>query len=410
MLPSDVEVGPNRDIQIETEAIDGGPIEEVVRPHLDGGPSGGSGQRLTLTCPSTGAHLATVACAGPEDMHHAVDSAARCWKLWRGTPFRERGRRLRRLAALVHEQRNEIARLISREQGKPRLEALTLEVIPALDHLRFIIRHAERYQAGLAVEPRHPFYAHKRAHYLYDPIGVAAIVTPSSLPFAIPLIQVATALAMGNAVVLKPSERTPLCGLRVGALCTEAGFPAGLVNVMPAVPENTMHLVLHAKVDKVFVTGSLEVGQNIMAMAGCAVRPVVLSLGCNHASIVAGEADVKRAARGIVWGALANAGQNCGSVQRVFVVERVASKHRRQAPPHRAPGPRQLVFEIWRSSGRGCLGYSATRSPDHEPGDHGDDPCHHQADEDRFHECSRVRSPRRTSAWPRPSTTRPAPW
>jgi succinate-semialdehyde dehydrogenase/glutarate-semialdehyde dehydrogenase len=326
VLTSDFKVGSDRDIRIGTEhGVDGGRIDDPVRPHIDGGPSGGSGQRLTLMCPSTGESFATVACAGPEDVHHAVDSAARCWTLWRGTPFSERGRRLRQLAALIQEQRHGIAQLIAREQGKPYLEALTMEVMPALDHLRFIIHHAERYHAGLAVEPRHPFFTHKHAHYLYDPIGVVALVTPSPMPFAAPLIQVAAALAMGNAAVLKPSERTPLGGLRIGELCTQAGFPAGLVNVVPAVPENTMHLVLHPKVDKVFVTGSLEVGQSIMAMAGCAVRPVVLSLGGNHPSIVAGDADVERAARGIVWGALANCGQNCGSVERVYVVERSAS-------------------------------------------------------------------------------------
>lgn len=267
-----------------------------------------------------------VACAGPEDIENAVDSAARSWSLWRGTPFSERGQRLRRLATLIHEQRHTIARLISTEQGKPYLEALTLEVIPALDHLRFIIHHAERFQAGLTVEPRHPFYTHKHAHYLYDSIGVVASVTPSPLPFAVPMIQVAAALAMGNAVVLKPSERTPLSGLRVGELCTQAGFPAGLVNVIPALPKHAMHLVLHQKVDKVFVTGSVNAGQSIMAMSGVTVRPVVLSLGGKHASIVAGDADVMRAARGIVWGALANAGQNCGAVERVFVEERAASR------------------------------------------------------------------------------------
>ena len=86
-----------------------------------------------------------------------------------------------------------------------------------------------------------------------------------------------------------------------------------------------MHLVLHPKVDKVFVTGSLDAGQSILAMAGCAVRPVVLSLGGKHPAIVARDADVRRAARGIVWGALANCGQNCGAVERVFVDERCAS-------------------------------------------------------------------------------------
>ena len=325
MLSSDLKIGSDHDIDIEFEVPDE-PIEGGVRPHIDGRPTGGSGQSLTVLNPATEEPLALVHCAGPEDMHQAVNSAAHAWPLWRGTPFKERTNHLRRLAALIRKQRHSLARLIAREQGKPVLEALSLEIIPALDHLRFTIQHAERYHAGLSVEPRHPLYLHKHAHYLYDPIGVVVLVTPSPLPFAVPLIQIAAALAMGNAVVLKPSERTPLSGLRVGQLCSEAGFPGGLVNVVPAVPENTMHLVLHPKVDKVFVTGSVEAGQSIMPMAGCAVRPVVLALGGKHPSIVAADADVERAARGIVWGALANCGQNCGAVERVFVVEGAATR------------------------------------------------------------------------------------
>ena len=297
-----------------------------VLPWLDGKPSGGSGPSTLIFDPATGDPLAHIHYGGPEDIERAAESAARSSALWRGSPFRERGQRLRKLAALIHSQAQSIAELISREQGKPYVEALTLEVLPALDHLRFIIRHAEQYRVGLAVEPRHPFYAHKRAHYLYDALGVVALVTPSSLPFAVPLIQVVAALAMGNAVVLKPSELTPLSALRIGALCTKAGFPEGLVNVVPTTAEDALRLVAHPKMDKVFFTGSLEAGQHVMAAAGCAPLPVVLCMGGKHASVVAGDADVDRAARGVVWGAVSNCGQNCGAVERVYVVESIATR------------------------------------------------------------------------------------
>ncbi len=131
---------------------------------------------------------------------------------------------------------------------------------------------------------------------------------------------------MGNAVVLKPSERTPLCALRLGELCEQSGFPPGVVNVVPARPEDALRLVAHAKIEKAFVTGGLVAGQSVMATAGCAPRPVVLALGGKHPAVVAGDADPERAARGVVWGALANCGQNCGSIERVFVEERVAAR------------------------------------------------------------------------------------
>jgi acyl-CoA reductase-like NAD-dependent aldehyde dehydrogenase len=155
---------------------------------------------------------------------------------------------------------------------------------------------------------------------------VVALVTPFPLPFALPLVQVGAALAMGNAVVLKPSELAPCCGLKIAELCEEAGFPAGLVGVVTAGREQTLHLVAHPRVDKVFFAGSTETGRQVMATAGCAPRPVVLSLSGKHPSIVAADADVQRAARGVVWGALANAGQNCGAIERVYVDEHVAAR------------------------------------------------------------------------------------
>jgi len=294
-------------------------------PLINGEPGSGTGARIPDVNPATGEPFAWVACADSREVDQAVEAAASAAKLWRGAPFEERARRLARLAERVYEQAASIASLVALEQGKPYAEALALEVLPALDHLRFLGHHAHQLSLGEPIEPRHPLYAHKRALYLYDPLGVVALVTASSLPFAQPLIQVASALAMGNAVVLKPSELTPLLGLRVGELCLEAGFPAGLVNVVPASRDDTLRLVSHDLVDKVFATGTIEAGQHIMVAAGCAPRPVVLSLGGKHPAIVAGDADVARAARGIAWGALANAGQNCGSVERIYVEERVAA-------------------------------------------------------------------------------------
>jgi succinate-semialdehyde dehydrogenase/glutarate-semialdehyde dehydrogenase len=295
-------------------------------PLVNGEPGVGAGVRIADINPSTGAPFAWVACADTSEIEHALEAATFATKLWRGAPFEERARRLSRLAAKVHEQADALASLIALEQGKPFAEALALEVLPSLDHLQFLSRHARGLIQGEPIEPRHPLYSHKRALYLYDPLGVVVLVTSSSLPFAQPLIQTASALAMGNAVVLKPSSSTPLTALRVGELCADAGFPAGLVNVLPATREDTLRLAAHDKVAKVFVTGTSETGQNIMTVAAGGPRPVVLSLGGKHPSIVAADADYARAARGIVWGALANAGQNCGAVERVYVEERVAAK------------------------------------------------------------------------------------
>lgn len=303
-----------------------GEVWAAFFPLIDGRQGGGTGQTLVCLNPATGGPIARVLCAGPEEIDRAVDSAVAASALWRGTPFVERARCLDRLAALVKEQAEGIASLIALEQGKPLVEALVLEVLPALDHLRYISQNAQKLCAAEGIDPRMPLFAHKREHFLYDPLGVVALVTPFSLPFALPLIQVGAAVAMGNAAVLKPSEQTSLCALRIGELCIEAGFPPGLVNVVPAPPEDALRLIAHDSIDKVFVTGTLETGQCIMATAGCAPRPVVLSLAGKHPSIVAGDADLDRAARGIAWGALANSGQNCGAIERVYVEESVATQ------------------------------------------------------------------------------------
>jgi acyl-CoA reductase-like NAD-dependent aldehyde dehydrogenase len=295
-------------------------------PWINGEPGTGAGSRFRDFNPSTGEPIAWVACADSAEIAQALEAAAFAAKLWRAAPFDERARRLSRLAERVHQQAEALASLIALEQGKPFAEALAFEVLPSLDHLRYLSQHARELTQGESIEPRHPLYAHKRALYLYDPLGVVVLVTSSSLPFAQPLIQAASALAMGNAVILKPSEMAPLTALRVGELCAEAGFPAGLVNVVPATRADTLWLAAHDKVAKVFVTGGHETGQSIMTAAASALRPVVLSLGGKHPAVVAGDADVFRAARGIVWGALANAGQNCGAVERVYVEESVASR------------------------------------------------------------------------------------
>jgi len=295
-------------------------------PFLDGGFTGGEGSVLVSVDPSTGVPLARIRAAGASGVERAVRSATIAWSLWRRSPLEERRRRLRALARLVRDRAEEIANLVASEQGKPILEALALEVLPALDHLEFVARQAGELRGFEPTDDRLPLYAHKRVQPFFDPIGVVGIVTPYPLPFGLPLVQVASALAMGNAVVLKPSERTTLCGLRLGELCAEAGLPPGLVNVVPGRIEEALALAAHPGVHKVFFAGTSEAGREIMATAGCTLKPVVLSLSGKHAAIVAADADARLAAKGIAWGALANAGQNCGAVERVYVEEAIASR------------------------------------------------------------------------------------
>ncbi len=307
------------------------PLRSVPAEPDDGRPSGpdllpSGANALECTDPTRGEVFAQVRCTSPEMVSETINTASLAFAMWKGTALAERLAVIERLGRLIHRQADRIAARISQEQGKPIQEALALEILPALDHLNFLIAHAEETYSGRPIQPRHVFYAHKQVHYLYEPFGLVAIATPYCMPFSLPLVQIASALAMGNAVLFKPSELTPLTGLLIGDLCREAGFPHGLLQVLPMQREEAMFLMSHPGIDKIFLTGSPESGRQVMAIAGCMPKPVVLSLGGKSAAVVADDADLDRAARGVVWGAMANAGQNCTAVERVFVTEGVATR------------------------------------------------------------------------------------
>ncbi|MDQ7030390.1 MAG: aldehyde dehydrogenase family protein [Ardenticatenia bacterium] len=158
----------------------------------------------------------------------------------------------------------------------------------------------------------------------YDSLGVVALMTPWNYPFAIPLVQLATALAAGNVVVLKPSPVTPLVGQKIGELCRRADVPANVVHVVHLRDEDAPALVEHSSVAKVFFTGSVETGRRVMASAAKGPKPVVLELGGKDPAIVAADADLDRAVPGIVWYAMANSGQTCAAVECVYVHRAIA--------------------------------------------------------------------------------------
>ena len=301
---------------------EGRPVPVRIESRAEVSPS----RVLQCTDPARGEVFHELTCAGPEEVDRAVNNATLAWAMWRGTDIKERLAGIKRLANLIRDQAPIISELIAREMGRPASEALALEILPALDYLNYLAVHAEDAYVGRPIQPRQVFNTHKRVHYLYEPYGLIAVITPYSIPFALPLAQVAAALAMGNAVLLKPSELTPLCGMKIGELCRQAGLPEGLVQVLPMKKEDALFLVSHPGVDKIFVTGSPETGRQVMAIAGCIPKPVVLSLGSKNPAVVANDADLERTARGVVWGSLVGSGQHCDAIERVYVTEAIASR------------------------------------------------------------------------------------
>jgi acyl-CoA reductase-like NAD-dependent aldehyde dehydrogenase len=285
---------------------------------------GSAGLRAAVE-PATGEGFAQASLLGREQVGAAVAAAAEAFPSWAALSFRERGAHLLNLRAAVVAQADDLARLIAREQGKPAAEAQLAEIYPSLEALKHLALHAEDVLREDPVEAQVLLLAHKEARVLYAPYGVVLVITPWNYPFSISLIGVASALAAGNTVVLKPAPATTLVGLRIGALCREAGLPPGVVNVVSVDDSLAPALVEDPRVRKIVFTGSVATGKKIMAAAAQNLTPVVLELGGKDAALVCRDADLERAVQGIVWGAFLNAGQTCASVERVYVEEPVAA-------------------------------------------------------------------------------------
>ncbi len=292
-----------------------------------------AGERAPVVEPATGAVLAYVARAGVEDVQVAVEAAQRAFEAgdWRRASPALRARVLLRLAGLIREHAEELARLESRNVGKPIGESRG-EVQMGADCFQYYAGQIPTF-GGRTV----PVAAAGTGLTFREPVGVCALVVPWNFPFAITTWKVAPALALGNAVVVKPASATPLTALRLGELALEAGLPPGVLNVLPG-PGGAVGaaLVQHPAVRKVSLTGSTEVGAAVMRLAAGDIKRVSLELGGKSASLVFADADLDRAATA-VFSVFGNAGQDCCARSRVLVerpvyrefVERFVERTRR---------------------------------------------------------------------------------
>lgn len=279
-----------------------------------------------MVSPTEGTAFASVSLLDREQAGSALEAARAAFPAWARLSFEERGRHLLRLRDAILEDAAALADLIAREQGKPVPEAHAVEIFPALEGLKHLAHHAQDVLGDETVRSEVLLFAQKDCRLVYEPFGVVLVITPWNYPFGISLLSVASALAAGNTVVLKPSPAALLVGLRIGDLCAKAGLPEGVVNVVAVDDGGASALVEDPRVDKIAFTGSVPTGKKIMAAAARNLTPVVLELGGKDAAIVCRDADLERAAKGIVWGAFVNAGQTCASVERVYVEREVADR------------------------------------------------------------------------------------
>ena len=284
-------------------------------------------QRLVSYNPATGEPVGDVAMADEGAVRAAMTRARAAQPAWAARSIDERSRVLRSFRRVLLARANWLTDLIAREQGRPEVEALTQEILPIADLVTYYTKRAKRFLRDEKL-PMH-LLMYKRSFVQYKPFGVVAVISPWNYPFALPTSEVVLALLAGNAVVLKPSEFTPLIGQAIGELFQEAGLPDGLLQIVQG-DGRTGGALVAAAPDKIAFIGGGPTAKRILAAAADNLTPVALELGGKDAAIVLDDADLDRAASAVVWGGFCNAGQVCASVERVYVDKRVADAFTRK--------------------------------------------------------------------------------
>lgn len=276
-----------------------------------------TGKTFETLNPATGEVLAVVAEAGEDDVNAAVEAARKAFDdgPWSKMSAAERSRLIYKLADLMEEHQEELAQLDTLDNGKPIRETSRGDVPLAIEHFRYYAGWSTKI-VGQTIPVSGPFFNYTR----HEPVGVVGQIIPWNFPLLMAAWKLGAALATGCTVVLKPAEQTPLSALYLAQLAEEAGFPAGVINVIEGFGETTgTALVKHPKVNKIAFTGSTEVGKFIMKEAANTMKRVTLELGGKSPNIILPDANMKRAVPGALSGIMMNQGEVCSAGSRVFV-------------------------------------------------------------------------------------------
>ncbi len=279
---------------------------------------------IDVIYPYTGQVFARVAKASEEHVNLAIDLAKEGFREISSLSSYERCQILMKAVELLKSRAEEFAKSLVLEVGKTIREART-EVQRAIQTLIFSAEEAKRIVGEVLSLDAHPNGRGKVGFYIRQPVGIVCAITPFNFPLNLSMHKVAPALAAGNAIVLKPSERTPITPLMFGELLLEAGIPPKAISILPGYGDVGRAMSVHPDVRVVSFTGSRKVGEIITRQAG--IKKVVLELGSNSALVLHKDGDVEKAVEKTILGGYAIAGQVCISVQRVFVHEDVFNEY-----------------------------------------------------------------------------------
>ena len=274
-----------------------------------------SGEKwLDVINPATGAVFARCPEAGREELDRAVAAAKKAFASWKQTGYGERAALLKKMAAALEQNQDEMGELLTREQGKPLAQSVAE-----------IGRGSGQLLGLSSIEIPVEIIAdddQKRVELHYRPLGVTGIITPWNAPINLALGPIASALYTGNTIVLKPSPYTPLTTLKMGELMKDI-FPKGVVNVLAGGDKLGRWMCEHPDIAKISFTGSVETGKKVMASAAATLKRITLELGGNDAAIVLDDVDPETVAKKLFFAATVNSGQVCMAVKRIYAHEKI---------------------------------------------------------------------------------------
>jgi acyl-CoA reductase-like NAD-dependent aldehyde dehydrogenase len=282
-------------------------------------------EQLTTPCidPARGEVFAHSPLNREADVASLIAGSRKAQVEWAALPLRRRLAACRRLRDTMLQEADAIAAVISRDNGKTRVDAMSTEVFPAMMALSYYMKKARAFLRPASLGSGNLLLINKRSRLLHHPYGVIGIISPWNYPFAIPFSDVVMGLLAGNGVILKAATETQAVGRKLEECFLKSGLPAGLFAYVNLPGATAGRAMLQNGVDKLFFTGSVAAGKMLMGMAAETLTPVVLELGGNDPMLVCADADCERAAAGAVWAGFQNCGQSCGGVERIYVHQAV---------------------------------------------------------------------------------------
>ncbi|MBI1745391.1 MAG: aldehyde dehydrogenase family protein [Acidobacteria bacterium] len=280
-----------------------------------------SANTIEVVNPATLEKICEVPIQTSADVQAAYQRSRRAFQDWSQGNFEARAALMWRLRDYLLDHRDEVAEVICSETGKPKSEALLLEVTYICFAIDFYAKHAKRFLRDRGA-PLHWLLRHKKVFTAYHPVGAVGFICPWNFPLTLTLGETIPALMAGNTVIIKPSEFTPRTAMLAAEICEKVGFPAGVVQTVTG--DGSTGAALIEAADMISFTGSVATGRRVLEAAAKRLIPVVLELGGKDPMVVLKDADVERAANAAVWGAFANSGQICMSVERVYVEAPIA--------------------------------------------------------------------------------------